>query len=230
MYANSSLVYADAPTRIGYLKKVSALTFLGLSVSAIVGVMSAIVIANLPFLHGRWASLALVLGSFGIANYLAPRFVFSEAKWFGFGLGVVFQGVAMGYILLAAVSVGVATGSPFLLIGQALLLTALTAVGITGYLWSNPKEFKLLGAAMAALTLPMLALMAISFIFPIGGTAGLLLSGAFVVVSTAGLLYQINQVLHKLNVNMHVEGAYMVTMGILILFWNLLSLLMRLRD
>ena len=30
------------------------------------------------------------------------------------------------------------------------------------------------------------------------------------------------------NTQQHIEGAYMITMGILILFWNILSLLMRL--
>ena len=34
--------------------------------------------------------------------------------------------------------------------------------------------------------------------------------------------------MHKLNTQQHIEGAYMITMGILILFWNILSLLMRL--
>jgi len=77
---------------------------------------------------------------------------------------------------------------------------------------------------------PMLALMAVSFIFPslFGGTVGLLLSVVFVVVSAAGLLYQINVVLHRLKTNQHVEGSYMITLGILILYWNILTLLMRL--
>ena len=55
-----------------------------------------------------------------------------------------------------------------------------------------------------------------------------LLSAVFVVVSAAGLLYQVNQVIHRLRTDMHIEGAYLITMGVLVLFWNLLSLLMRL--
>ena len=76
----------------------------------------------------------------------------------------------------------------------------------------------------------MMVLMVLSFVFPIGGTLGLLLTGVFVVVSAAGLLYQINAVMHQLRTDQHVEGSYMITMGVLILFWNLLSLLIQLTN
>ena len=42
------------------------------------------------------------------------------------------------------------------------------------------------------------------------------------------MLYQINVVMHQLDTRQHSEGAYMITMGILILIWNILYLLMRL--
>ncbi len=144
-------------------------------------------------------------------------------------MGMGFQGIAMGFLLLSAVLVSQMAGlGVFALIGQALALTALTAVGMTMYVWSGPKDFSMIGGLLSALSLPMLALMALSFVFPIGGTFGLILCVGFVAVSAAGLLYQINQVMHQMRSDMYVEGAYMVTLGILILFWNLLTLLMSL--
>ena len=77
----------------------------------------------------------------------------------------------------------------------------------------------------------MLGLMALSFGFPglLGGTGGIVVSSIFVLVSAAGLLYQINRVLHHYTTDMHMEGAYTITIGVVVLFWNILSLLMRLR-
>jgi len=53
-------------------------------------------------------------------------------------------------------------------------------------------------------------------------------SGIFVLVSAAGLLYQLNVVMHEFTEDMPVEGAYTLTIGILVLFWNVLSFLSRL--
>ena len=55
------------------------------------------------------------------------------------------------------------------------------------------------------------------------------MSLAFVAFSGAGLLYELNMVMHKMRTDMDVEGAFMITMGLLVLFWNVLVLLMRLQ-
>lgn len=224
---------ADASTRVDYLKRVGMLTAGGLLLSAVAGILSAGAVAFIPFLQSQVASLIVILGSYAIAHYGARAMVFNgsaSTRWLGFGVGAVFQGIAMGYLLLAAVMMGSQLfGQPFLLIFEAMGLTALTAFGMVAYLWSNPREFRWLRAGLSMLFLPMLVLMGISFAFPIGGPWGIALSALFVLVSAGGLLYQVNQVLHRLRSDMHVEGAYMITMGILILFWNLLVLIMRLQ-
>lgn len=227
------LAYAEPDTRIDYLKRVGLLTLGGLSVSAVTGFLSALAVAFVPLLQNQIASLVIILGSYAIANFVARSMVFSggSAKWLGFGMGAVFQGIAMGYLLLAAVAASAAaTGQPFALIGQALVATALTSVGMLAYLWTKPRELSMIRAGLSMLFLPMLLLMGVSFVFPglFGGPLGLVLAAVFVVVSAAGLLYQMNVVLRELRTDMHVEGAYLVTMGILILYWNILTLLMRL--
>jgi FtsH-binding integral membrane protein len=223
------VVYADANTRVAYLRRVATLTMVGLFVAAVTGTLSAFAVAAIPLLQGQLAQLAVIFGSFGVAHYAARGMVFGNSKLPGFLLASTFQGIAMGYLLLTAVLVSAATsGSPFLLISEALMLTALSAAGMVAYLWSGPRDFSMIGAGLSMLTLPMLALMVISFVFPIGGIAGIALAGVFVVVSTLALLYQLNVVIHQLRTDMHVEGAYLVTMGLLVLFWNLLTLLMSL--
>ena len=229
------LARASAADRVEYLQRVLMWTTGGLFVSGITGAATALGLSialslHLTFLFNQWVSLAIIFGSYGIAHYLAPRMVFGNAKVLGFGVGAVFQGISMGYLLLSAVAIGTQMGSPFGMVGTALGLTAMTGLGLTAYVWTGPKNFGWLGAGLSALFLPMMLLMAVSFVFPgfIGGPLGIAVSGLFVLISVGGLLYQINVVMHQLNTQQHIEGAYMITMGILILFWNILSLLMRL--
>ncbi len=226
------LARADESTRIDYLQRVALLTFTGLLASMVAGIVTALAVSVVPVLQSQVASLVIILGAYGIANFAARPLVFSgtSSKYLGFAMGSVFQGIAMGYLLLAAVVMSAQTlGNPFALVTQALLLTGTVAFGMLVYLWSRPRELSMIRAGLSMLFIPMLLLMGISFVFPIGGPLGIALSAVFVVVSAAGLLYQVNAVLHELRSDMHVEGAYMITMGVLILFWNILSLLMRLQ-
>lgn len=229
------LARASAADRVEYLQRVLLWTSVGLFVSGMTGAGSAVGLftaasLGINFVFNQWVMLAVIFGSYGVAHYLAPRMVFGQQKVLGFGVAAVFQGISMGYLLLSAVMMGTQMGNPFGMVSMALGLTALTGVGLTAYVWTGPKEFGWLGAGLSALFLPMMLLMGVSFVFPglIGGTMGIALSGLFVLVSVGGLLYQINVVMHKLDTRQHIEGAYLITMGILILFWNILSLLMRL--
>ena len=225
---------AQPSDRVEYLKKVMAWTVSGLFFAGLTGVAMAALLLSLPAGHillHHYVSLGIILGSFAIAQYVAPSMVFGDNKVAGFVMANVAQGVAMGYLLSTAVLVSLGqTGSAFSLVGTALTMTALTGGGILAYIMSGPKDFSILGGALSALGLPMLILMGVSFVMPslFGGTLGIILCGVFVVISAAGLLYQTNAVVHKLRTDQHIEGSYLISMGILVLFWNILTLLMSL--
>lgn len=233
-YSHSTPVSMAKPSdRVEYLKKVMAWTVAGLFFAGLTGTAMAafLLFSGIGFLFNTYVSLAIILGSFAIAQYVAPSMVFGENKVAGFVIANVAQGVAMGYLLSSAVVLSsAATGNPFSLIGSALTMTALTGGGILAYIMTGPKDFSILGGALSALGLPMLILMGISFVMPglFGGTLGIIFCGVFVVISAAGLLYQVNAVVHKLRTDQHIEGSYLISMGILVLFWNILSLLMSL--
>ncbi|MCB9675717.1 MAG: US12 family protein [Alphaproteobacteria bacterium] len=226
------LSHAPDEARVAYLRSVAGLTFVGLVIAGVTGTLSAIFVAPLVFQLGRWGVFAVVMGTFGIANWVAPKMVYGSQKWLGFILGMVCEGIALGLLLLAAVLMGTSLGNPLGLVGSAMGLTALTALGITGYVWTGPKQLSMVGAGLSALMIPMLVLMVVGFAFPglFGGPLGIVLSAVFVIVSAAGLLYQTNEVMHQMSTDMKMEGAYTIAMGLLILFWNLLSLLMRLNS
>lgn len=228
-----AVAIADAPpeVRSAYLRKVMTTTVLGLAIASVVGVMSAMVIASQPWMFRGFAPMAIILGCWAITNFVAQPMVFGAAKWPGFLLGTIAQGAAMGFILLMGVVISQQSfGNPFRLIGTALAITVCAGIGLGIYASTERREFSMLRAGLSALFIPMLILMAVTFAFPnlIGGTAGILVSGVFVLISAAGLLYQLNNVLHNFSEDMPMEGAYIITIGLLVLFWNILSFLSRL--
>jgi len=225
--ARVPVVEALPEDRVEYLKKTGTYTAISLTIAAFSAVASTMFIA--PVVGGGWPAMIVILGSFGIAHYVAPKMVFGAQKQAGLIVASVAMGVAFGFILLMAMYVSAANlGSPYTLIGQAMAATALTSFGMVGYLWANPKDFSFIGAGLSMLLMPMLVLMVVSFVFPIGGTIGLIMSAGFVVFSAGALLYSTNTVLHDMDTSMHVEGAYLMSMALLTLLWNILNLLMRL--
>ena len=225
------IAQATPEVRSAYLRRVFGTTVFGLALASIVGVASAMFIASQPGLLSGYFPMILILGLWAITNFVARPMVFGTAKWPGFFLGTIAQGAAMGFILLVGVLIsGQVYGDPFRLIGTALGITVATAVGLGIYAADGRREFSMLRAGLAAVSIPMLILMAVTFAFPnlIGGTAGIIVAGIFVVISAAGLLYQLNVVMHEFSEDMSVEGAYTLTIGVLVLFWNVLAFLSRL--
>ncbi len=227
-----SVARASGEVRVAYLKRVLLLTFAGLSIAAITGLIGMVALATVPALLSGYAPLVIVLGTWAITNFVARPMVFGEQKWFGFILGTVSNGIALSFILTIAALMSMADfGNPFALIGLALGLTAASGTGLAAFAFTQKRDFSMIGAFLSAMFIPMMLLMAVGVFFPsfLGGTLGLALSALFVVISAMGLLYQLNQVIHNFNTDMHIEGAYTITIGVLVLFWNILSLLMRLR-
>lgn len=231
-YANPVILEAET-TRAAFLRRVGALTFFGLVLACISGVISAGVVFLIPALASQVMSMVVIFGAWGIVHFVARPMAYSGSvatRGTGFLLGSVFQGIAMGYLLLgAALSSLDLFGNPFIIIGQALGLTGATAAGMLLYLMTGPKQLSLVKAIMPMLGLPMIVLMVISFIFPISGPMGMALSGLFVVFSACGLLYQLNKVVHNMPADMPIQASFEVMIGLLVLFWNILVLLMRLQ-
>lgn len=218
-----------ADSRRAFLKKTAVLSFVALLASAVVATASTYFAAPMVYeVGGSLGGLVAILGSFFVAHYVARKMVYGDQKVPGLILAVVMEGFSIGFLLLTTLlRFGAFEG--FGLIAQCMGLTGATAGGMLLYVWFNKSELSLVKAGLSMLGLPMLILMGISWAFPIGGTLGLIVSVVFVVVSAAGLLYRLNAVVHELDEDMHIEAAYEITMGILVLFWNLLNLLNRLR-
>jgi FtsH-binding integral membrane protein len=231
MSAHSATVpVLDAPVeeRGEFLRRVGSWTVGGLAFTALMGIVSAMYIAPAVFQGGRWAVIAVVYGSFLLAQTVARKMVYGTNKVAGFVLGTAMQGVALGFLLLITVLM-TRVDQGLLLIGQCLLLTLTTALGMLCAVYMSRSSMSFLRPALAMLTLPMLLIMVLQLVFPIGGTLGLIISVVFVIVSAIGLLYRLNHVVREMDTTMAVEGAYEITLSIVVLFWNLLSLMNRRR-
>jgi FtsH-binding integral membrane protein len=228
--ASPQQTVALANERAIFLRKVGIFTFLGLLVAAVTGVASMFFVA--PFVIeavGGYGVLGVVLLTFFAAHYGARAIVYrSNAKVAGLLFGSVCEGIALGFLLLVTViRLGALNG--MLTILQCLTLTVFTGLGMLLYTLTAKRELSLVRAGLAAIGLPMLVLMVLAFVFPIGGPIGIAIALFFVVVSAAALLYRLNAVVRSYPDHAHVEGAYELTMSLLVLFWNLLSLLNRVR-
>ncbi len=225
--------HAPVEERVAFLRRVGMLTFGGLTIASVAAVVSAGAIIAVPALSSGWIPMIIMLGAIFASRFVGSSLVMSPVpttQYAGFVLGSGLQGVAMGYLILSAVLLSAELyGNPLMMIGQAMGLVGLTMLGMVAYLLTGPKNLSYIGGMLSMLSMPMLALMVMSFVIPIGGPFGILLNVLFIAISAGGLLYNLNSVLHTMDTRMHVPAAYHVTLGVLVLFWNVLTLLMRLQ-
>ena len=228
-YASAApAISGPSEERHAFLKRTAVWTLVGLVVAGVVGAFSTVFLAPIIFSAGRWGGTIVVLATFFLAHFACRKMVYSGAKVPGFVIAILAEGVALGVLLLSTISMAGIDGALAIVV-QALGLTAGTALGMLVYVWFSKGELKLVGAFLSMAFVPMLILMAVGIFFPFGGTMGLIISAVFVLVSAAGLLYRLHFVVHNLGTEQHVEGAYEITMGVLVLLWNIITLLNRFR-
>jgi len=241
--ATRTIAEAPAAERVEFLKGVLTLTTVGLILTAISGFIAANIMGPYFFpafetaegmapggLHHQWIYLIVILGAMFGAQALGPKLAMGKTPELGLVVGAGLMGVVLGPLLYLAYNiVDPMGGGNMTLIGEALGLTVLTALGMTGYVWSKPRDFSLLGAAVAAVSLPLFALMILAFFFPMGSTFMLVLVSGFVLISAATLLFELNSIIHKMDTEHKVLASVMLTLSIAVLFYNLLMLLIQLQ-
>jgi FtsH-binding integral membrane protein len=226
--SSAAAISGPASERIAFLRKVGVFTFFGLLGASVLGVLSTSLIVPRIAGFGSFGMLGFFFATFAIAHWVARGMVYGSMKMPGFILAIVGEGVSLGLILfITLANFGMLEG--FGIITQCMMITAASAGGMLLYVWFNKSEFSWLKAGLAMVSVPMLLAMVLFAVWPVQGVLGLVISLVFVVVSAGGLLYRLNHVVHELDTDQHIEGAYEITMGILILFWNLLSLLNKFR-
>lgn len=219
---------APAEERSAFLRRVAGWTLGGLFMTALVAIASMVFVVPFVFKGGTWAVLAVVYGSFILSQTVARKMVYGDSKVGGFLLGTSMQGLALGFLLTVTLAIG-SVQDGLGVIGYALSMTLLATMAMLAYVSIEKREFSLIRAGLSMLFIPMLVLMGLQLVFPIGGTLGIVISAVFLVVSVAGMLWKLNFVGHEMPTSMGIEGGFEITLGVIVLFWNLLSLMNRLR-
>lgn len=226
-----SVVEASDDARSAFLRKVGLWTGFGLLLAGSTSVVSTAAVALIEPLQNRWVALAVLFGTMFGAQAIGRTMVHSPngaTRTTGFVLGMALEGVSMGYLVLSAVLASWSLyGNPLAILGQGLAVVGLTVLGMVAYLLTGPKNLSWLGGILSAAFLPMIAVMLFAVVFPMNGTMGILMGLLFVGLSAGGLLYNLNAVMHRMSTDMVVPAAYHVSMGILVLFWNVVQLLLR---
>jgi len=219
----------DAPPalRAAFLTKVAGWTVAGLAITAVFSVLSMLFVVPAVLGLGSLGILAVLYGSMFISQSVARNMVYGDAKLPGFFLGTSVQGISFGFILAATLFGFGDLAEGAALVGECLLMVVLTSAGMFVYVSMARREFSLLRTGLSMMFIPMLV--AISFVWPIGGTAGILVAGLFVAVSAGSLLYKLNTVVHTMDSEQSMEAGYDLSLSIVVLLWNLLALFSRLR-
>lgn len=228
-FAVTPAIDATPTDRSAFLRRTAGWTFGGLAITAIVAALSTFTIAP-ALLQLHWiAALVAIYGCFIFAQTGARGMVYGTTKLVGFALGTIAQGIALSFILFITIATTGTFAQGLEIIGYALAMTLISAAAMLMYVTIEKREFSLLRAGLGMLGIPMLLLMGLQIVFPIGGTLGLVIAAVFVAVSVGSLLYKLNFVVHNMSTNMAAEAGYEITLGVVVLFWNILNLLNRIR-
>ena len=228
--AYAPAVSGPSEARIAFLRKVGLLTFGGLSLTAVVAVVSMFTIAPIV-MQVPFGAFAGILGTFFFAHYFCRKLVYGDSKMLGFALSTIAEGISFGFLLLTTIFYAGAehVGEGVLIVAKGMGITASAGLGMLIYTWFNKSDLSMVKAGLSIVGMPMLVLMVLQFVFPVGGIFGLVLCGVFVAVSGASLLYALHSGVHEMDDDMHVEAAYEITMKLLVLLWNVIQLLNRFR-
>jgi FtsH-binding integral membrane protein len=229
-HVTAPVVSGPSEARLAFLRKVGIYTFVGLTLTALVAIVSTFTVVPL-LLRVPFGAMIGVFGAFLFSHILCRQMVFGSMKVPGFVLGMVGEGFSFGFLLFLTVfgfgDLAMAEGVGVVV--KAMAITAASGAGLLAYVWFNKSDLSLVKAGLSVLGIPMLLLMVLQLFLPMGGTLGLILCAGFVLFSGAALLYKLHVVVHEMDEDMHIEAAFEITMALLVLLWNVISLLNRLR-
>ena len=229
----AGILHLPERRRSEFFQMVGVWTTGGVVISLLCAIGAAWVIHEVPILQYRLVQLVLMFGCIGLSGSVATPMVRHNQSQPAFVMGSAAMGVALGYILAIAVAVGADVFGTedfahLTLIAQAGGLTGATALSLGAYLSLGPKDLSMVRGFLAVTCAPMFMLMVLTAVHPIGGTLGILISLLFVAVSALSLLSSLHRVLHEARAGQEIYVAYELSQSLIVLFWNLTVLLIRL--
>lgn len=173
-------------------------------------------------------SWLIVLGGFMGISMLANKWATSDTS-----IGIQYAGLALytvaeALIFLPMIMLAMMmTGDGSLLL-QAGFITGVMVLGITVVAFTTKKDFSFLGGFLKIGGIIALGLIAASFFLPI--SLGLWFSAAMVLFASISILYSTSNLIHNYNTSQYVAASLSLFASVALLFWYVLSILMKLRE
>lgn len=166
-----------------------------------------------------------VLGGFMVVSWLASRLAYSATSVAGqyAGLGGFVLAEAIIFVPLLVMANMIAPG----VIQSAALVTLLGFSGLTGVAFKTRKDFSFLGGILRWAFVVVLLLIVAGVIF--GFQLGTFFSVGMIGLAGAAILYDTSNVIHHFPTDRHVGAALQLFASVALMFWYVLTLLMRLQ-
>ncbi|MEC4004246.1 Bax inhibitor-1 family protein [Flavobacterium sp. SUN052] len=163
-----------------------------------------------------------IIGLFWLGSTLSNNLAFNpsrEKQYLGLGLYVILEAVIfLPMIYIAAAYSG---GE---MITQAAVITLFMFTGLTAVVFFTKTDFSFLRTAIIIGGFVSLGTIVVGAIF--GFNLGLWFSVGMVVLASASILYQTNQIKNQFGTEQYVGAALQLFASVMLLFWYILRILM----
>lgn len=189
---------------------------------------------NTPFIRNiglqmtqGWTWL-LALGGFMFVTNMATSWAHRETDRGKQYMALAIYVIAEAFIFIPLIYIAISISGDLSLINQAAVLTATLFTGLTAVVFLTKTDFSFLRSAITVGGFIALGLIVAGIIF--GFNLGLWFSVAMVALAGGSILYQTSAMLNEYHKEQYVAAALGLFASLMLLFWYILSILMRSND
>lgn len=172
-------------------------------------------------LSGKFIWL-FIIGLFWLGSTLSNNLAFNPSKqkqYLGLGLYVILEAVI--FLPMIVVATFYSGGE---MLTQAAVITLFMFTGLTAVVFFTKTDFSFLRTAIIIGGFVSLGTIVVGAIF--GFNLGLWFSVGMVVLASASILYQTNQIKNQFGTEQYVGAALQLFASVMLLFWYILRILM----
>jgi FtsH-binding integral membrane protein len=179
----------------------------------------------ISMIQAKYAWL-LILGIFWLGTTLSNKMAFAptrQQQYLGLGLYVLLEAII--FLPMIAIASMYAGGE---MITQAAVITLFMFSGLTAVVFFTKTDFSFLRTVLIVGGFVSLGIIVVGTIF--GFNLGLWFSVGMVVLASASILYQTDQIKNDYGTEQYVGAALQLFASIMLLFWYVLRILMSRRN
>ena len=228
-YASPTAAQSSPVERAGFIRK----TYGHLAIALLAFTAIEYYLVNAPFAQKLAMSMTqgmswlVVMGLFMGVGYLADKLARSnnseQTQYLGLGLFVVAEAIV--FLPLLYIAADPRYGGKDV-IPTAGIITLLLVGGLTYTAFATKKDFSFLGGILSIGGFVAMGFIVCSLIF--GFSLGLVFSSVMVLFAGGSVLYTTSNIIHHYNPNQHVAASLSLFASVALLFFYILSILMRL--